>query len=288
MTGKLLRRRLAAALALGLLALAALGGATYAWFSANRTVAASRVTAHTAERTVRLLLSSRGGASFDGAEEAELVPLGGSTPERLMPVSTAELRSFVTCAATNARGEASAFRRLEGDRDLLHCRLYLLAEAENSLPGSTVAVYLDLRGETEPLLLCDDPDSALPSAARLGLLPEGGEAQILRLQPEPDDASRSTGTVLNGATVPPGFVIDSSGPEPAAAADPARLPWHIAVTDDADMPDVEPLLALEPGVQRALDVYFYLEGCDPDCTEAVRFEGCSLQLSFFGILEEGP
>ena len=34
----------------------------------------------------------------------------------------------------------------------------------------------------------------------------------------------------------------------------------------------------------SLDIYFYLEGCDPDCTDSVSFNTADLQLSFYGVL----
>ena len=34
----------------------------------------------------------------------------------------------------------------------------------------------------------------------------------------------------------------------------------------------------------SLDIYFYLEGCDPDCTDSVSFHTADLQLSFYGVL----
>ena len=36
-----------------------------------------------------------------------------------------------------------------------------------------------------------------------------------------------------------------------------------------------------------IDIYFYIEGCDPDCTsEKVGLDSAALQLGFYGLLAE--
>ena len=34
-----------------------------------------------------------------------------------------------------------------------------------------------------------------------------------------------------------------------------------------------------------LDIYFYLEGCDPDCNETISTQTCELYLGFFGMVD---
>ena len=48
----------------------------------------------------------------------------------------------------------------------------------------------------------------------------------------------------------------------------------------------QPLLLMELNREYTMDVYFYLEGCDPDCTDDIWHNGVDLQLAFYGILEE--
>ena len=45
-----------------------------------------------------------------------------------------------------------------------------------------------------------------------------------------------------------------------------------------------PLLEMELGRVYQVDVYFYLEGCDPDCTESIAFDDGYLHLAFYGVL----
>lgn len=45
-----------------------------------------------------------------------------------------------------------------------------------------------------------------------------------------------------------------------------------------------PLCTLEAGAVCPVDIYFYLEGCDPDCSGAISFDAAGLALAFYGVL----
>ena len=47
------------------------------------------------------------------------------------------------------------------------------------------------------------------------------------------------------------------------------------------------LLTMELGKIYTVDVYFYLEGCDPDCSDSVSFDQSELYLGFYGVLSQG-
>ena len=51
----------------------------------------------------------------------------------------------------------------------------------------------------------------------------------------------------------------------------------------------KPLLQMELNRVYKLDIYFYLEGCDPDCSSSVELDEADLYLAFYGVLdrEEG-
>ena len=44
---------------------------------------------------------------------------------------------------------------------------------------------------------------------------------------------------------------------------------------------------MELGKIYTVDVYFYLEGCDPDCSDSVSFDQSELYLGFYGVLSQG-
>jgi len=35
-----------------------------------------------------------------------------------------------------------------------------------------------------------------------------------------------------------------------------------------------------------IDIYFYIEGCDPDCSSQIQYSTSDLQLGFYGIPEQ--
>ena len=55
--------------------------------------------------------------------------------------------------------------------------------------------------------------------------------------------------------------------------------------DNIVLPD-KPLIYMELGKIYTLDIYFYLEGCDPDCSNSISYDGADLHLAFYGILDE--
>jgi hypothetical protein len=48
----------------------------------------------------------------------------------------------------------------------------------------------------------------------------------------------------------------------------------------------EPLFYMEMNCIYAVDIYFYLEGCDPDCSDSVSFNEADLRLAFYGVCVE--
>ena len=51
------------------------------------------------------------------------------------------------------------------------------------------------------------------------------------------------------------------------------------------IPD-KPLLTMEVNRIYPVDIYFYLEGCDPDCSNSIQYSTVDLQLGFYGVLSQ--
>ncbi len=283
MEAKTLRRRLLTAAALLFVAAALLVGgiATYAWFTSNQRVSTSRVMSRTGEENISLLVSTLGGADFKGGAECAIGQLNASSAEYLLPVSTADLTHFVAGAAYQD-GMPTQFAPVENEADYYHGRIYLRAEANGLAQGSSLSLYLDRSQSGSPLVRKDD-GSLLLNAARLGLIPEGSAPVIFYLSDEtnPEDERRRN-TILNGELLEEGRVLDGSVSPVVSVPDPA-VPLS-ARSLNADGSLGTPLAVLEFGRIYALDIYFYLEGCDPDCFDSIYFDGTDLQLAFYGVL----
>lgn len=243
---------------------AAFMAATFAWFSANESVETSRVTSRTGSAALELEISRE---NFSPAANRE-VPL--RTPQgALMPVSTADLLSFVYCPTTT-NGFAQSF--LPANETLYyHDTIYLRARGEGLPEGTKLALYLD---EETPIV--QSVSGELLTAARLGLRFDDGSARILSLS----DVNEGTGnTRINGQLLGAGNVVTLSGGTAQAAADPAIPLSGVTLSGGG-----QPLAELELNRVYQLDIYFYLEGCDPDCTgEKVALDSASLQLAFYGV-----
>ena len=255
--------------------------ATYAWFTTSNRVSTSRVTARSGSDSVELQISSAGGADFQAVNGAGITQVNHADLETLLPVSTADLETFFYCA--NLTEGSALYREVEDEQSFFHGRIYLRAVARDRTSGQ-MAVYLD---ETSLGPLATAVGGQLLNAARLGLVFNGENRRIFFLSPENNAASdQIRNTWVNGALVPDGNVLAGRNgsvravPDPAVAISECSVEWE---GGEFRLPE-EPLCLLELNEICPVDIYFYLEGCDPDCSEAVSFHAADLALAFYGIL----
>lgn len=286
MEAKQLRRRFITVAALVIVAFALLlgGVATYAWFTSNQRVGTSRAEARTGDESVELLVSSTGGADFRGSTEADIVQLNKTDSEYLLPVSTENLQSFVSPTAYNADGFPTAYAPVTNEANYYHGRIYLRASAGGLSTGSQMALYLDESAASGGILAQKDGEySLLLNAARLGLALEGGDRVIFYLSEETNpEGARQNNTVFGGELQNEGIVLRQFNNLITPTADPAVSVSSRAVSNSGALGT--PLGYLELGRIYALDVYFYLEGCDPDCWDPIQFNAADLHLAFYGVL----
>ncbi len=242
---------------------AAFMAATFAWFTANEKVETGRVTSRTGEGQLELRIGRSESALGTGAVALE------ACSKELMPVSTADLQSFVYNPMTND-GIAEQF--LPADETLYyHDVIYLEAVSTGNLEGARLALYLD-----EESSITDSLDGQLLTAARLGLRFSDGSFRILALSTENEGSGN---TSIGGTLIGAGKVITLSGGTATAQDDPA-----IALADVMSANMRTPLARLALNTVYRVDIYFYLEGCDPDCiSEKVGLDKASMQLGFFGV-----
>jgi len=275
-----------------LVLISVLTASTYAWFSGGKTVDTTRVTSRTMDEEVELILAGtiggaengfggNGSGSGSGSNEGEMLQVNDAS--LLLPVSTADLKTFLFNNYT-VDDMAKGFDVLSKEEYYYHGRFYSRAK----MPAEKkMAIYLDENVAGGGILSSDDPK--LLNAARLGLVfnNDYSNAVILRLS----DASNAPGdrifnTVVNGETLDGSKVLSVSGDSVAAVADPSVLIDEYTVFLSGDTPRVpaKPLYTLESNETVSVDVYFYLEGCDPDCTDSVKLDKGALQVALYGLL----
>ncbi len=263
-------------------ALLSFTAATYAWFTSNQAVSTTRASARTGEESLQLQISSDG-STFSNVSAVAITQVNQTSLTNLLPVSTADLTNFVYAPST-VSDMAVTFEPVTDENYYYHGRIYLRALAQGLSSDTTLSLYLD---QTEGLL-GTDVNGTLLNAARLGLVFNGdsSSAVILRLSESQNASSQQVfNTVVGGVTLGAGQVLSWNGSGVQAVADPS-----VPVTDytvsfgasDMSVP-VKPLCVMNLNQIYSVDVYFYLEGCDPDCSEAITHNEADLYLAFYGI-----
>ena len=270
-----------------LIILLSLTAATYAWFSSNRVVDTDRVQTRYGTTSLELQVSSQGGNAFRGSQEAAMVQVNATSLTSLLPVSTADLKTFVYNPIT-VNDMASGFVPVENENRYYHGRVYLRAAAEGQPQGSTMALYLD-ESEAAGGKLATVPSGQLLHAARLGLTfgEQKTDAVIFFLSEKANNGSGQVrNTSLNGVVLEDGQVLDGSSGTVRAAKDPSvALETYTIVMNGENtvLPD-KPLIYMELNKIYPVDIYFYLEGCDPDCSDVISYDSVDLHLAFYGVL----
>lgn len=267
-------------------AILALAFATYAWFTTNRAVSTSTATARTGDEELELQISSQSGGEFVSMDTVSIRQINQTNTQYLMPVSTDDLVNFVYSPSTQD-GMASVFLPVENEQYYYHGRIYLRAVGNGWSAGSRMNLYLD---QTDGLL-GQNVDGMMLNAARLGLVFNGdsSSAVILRLSEEQNSQSQQVyNTVINGQTLGIGQVLGYHNGNVSVVRDPSVPVSDYTVTfgqNDVSLPQ-KPLLNMTFGQIYPVDIYFYLEGCDPDCSEAIHFDIADLHLAFYGVLDQ--
>ena len=263
-----------------------LSSATYAWFTANSTVSTNSVSIRSGGEHVTLELSANG-TKFGSDDGVPITQVNkGMDVQNLLPVSTADLNTFVYSPFTQGDSgkEAHKFVKVENEEYYYHGRIYIKTDAEGEVEGKQLALYLDSEADLGSFVNSDYNE--VLNAARLGLK-IADETHIFYLSDGSNESGKQIrNTYVNGQLVGDGNVLDMSSGTIKVVEDPA-VPlsrYEIQSVDDlVELPE-EPLCYLEMNETYVVDIYFYLEGCDPDCSDTISFEDFSLNLAFYGVL----
>ena len=150
-----------------------------------------------------------------------------------------------------------------------------------------MALYLD---QTDGIL-GENISGQLLHAARLGMIFDDDSASrvILRLSEEENAQSQQNyNTVVNGRTLGKNEVLTWQNGAAEPTQDPSASIESYTIQfgeSDITLPE-QPLLTMEFNRIYPVDVYFYLEGCDPDCSDDLSFDIADLHLAFYGVLQQ--
>lgn len=270
-----------------------LTAATYAWFTSNREVETEKVTSRTNSSEVTLELS-RDPDKWNDHDTSKLALIGSEEMPLdediiLTPVTTVDLRTFLYSPATSA-GFAEQYEEVPDEGMYYHDTFYVRAASEEvTAVGSQMALYLD---NIKDVPTVGPVDGDILTATRLGLkfrkLSDKAEAKfetpvILSLS----DVNEGDGnTLIGGVLLEKGHVLtyDADRQKVVPAVDIAVPLTSVQISEEGGSA-ARPMVELVLNEVYVVDVYFYLEGCDPDClSNRVGMQDATMNLAFFGVL----
>ncbi len=257
--------------------------ATYAWFTSNKQVQTDVAEIRSGSDSLTLEIASQKDGPY--AHEAAITQLNAARV--LDPVSTADLTTFFKSIGMQ-NDQASTFAVTENG--YYHGRIFLRAVAEGQSDNAEMKLYIDTNG-----IVLNDTQAAgdLIHAARVGLVFTMNETRmpplILSLSQAHIENANSSNTVLPGGTPQGDYVLSGTSVDTITAVQDPAIDSVLYTLQEKNQQIVVPeksLLTLPLNTVCAVDVYFYIEGCDTDCTNAIRTSEMSIHLPFYGVLTE--
>ena len=140
-------------------------------------------------------------------------------------------------------------------------------------------------------LLGEAADGYLLNASRLGLIFNGDTTNpiILRLsESENPENAQIYNTEVNGKILGKNQVLGYNDSGMFAIEDPSVSisEYTIDFSENQMKLPSRALMSMELGKIYPVDIYFYLEGCDPDCSESIQLNEAELHLAFYGVLDQ--
>ena len=283
-------RRARAYIALVMVALAAtLGAATYAWFTSNMKANTNSVSVHSDTSKLVLELGDADAGSWSQAGDASLSSTANGAAT-LYPVSTFDLNGFAACAQNNADGDATVFEQAKDNGSAYYhgwidVRPTITGTGASKVKGK-VSLYL------AESLVPQGADAELLRAARVGIKISSG-GQVLATNIFELDSSDSGHRGEHPTTAPAGLAGYTDGMllgwqngQLACGADVKQDP--AAFTLDASETAARPqnaLATLALGQAYRLDIYYYIEGTDPDSADYLHQDPGTLHLAIFATLD---
>lgn len=252
-------------------ALLSFTGATFAWFTNNAVVDTTRLTASAISEAATLLISNTPEGGFVTAEGVAIAPV--SDCELLLPVSTSDLTAFYNMKGMNPVLE-------KDESKLFHGRVYLTASSQN--PIQNLEIWLDGADS-----VVTNATGDILNASRLGLKIENGPVRIFYLSDEHNaEENQIYNTFIGGELQQSDSIV--IGSLDSVMPDPSIPLSHCSITREGNrvFKGTEPIGRIDLGEVYAVDVYFWLEGCDPDCSDHISFENLDLTLRFYGVVGE--
>ena len=251
------------------------GVSTFAWFTSNQNVYTTTVNATTGSNDIKLLLGSNENNLSEN--ECTISEVNYDDEVVLYPVSTADMKTFLAMEGSELH---TSYRVIEDDdKYYYHGVFYLEAQ---SIDDKQMSIYLDQR---ENKVFEAVEGNEVLNASRFGLI-INEQGSILTVTDENNDADKQIeNTYIDGSLVEGEKVI---GIDESGEAVPVELETNylddVCVRSEGDNV-VYPyyFYTIETNKIYKCDIYFYLEGTDKDCSDALSFEELYMDISLLGV-----
>lgn len=257
------------------IALVAVGGATYAWFTFSPDTRVEPMGSTVSSGETALFISNRPNEGFD--VYCEMPPKGEGD---LKPISTSDLNRFYSATLQNRDGICVANQ-----------------EVTEKLPQMAIIGTLYLKSLKDDCRIYlyrpnmrIDTDGQTLAALRLGLrftTAEGVSTYIFALNNMGNTSgAESRLTVPASGTVMSG--VGENGNVPYVADPCKELAMYLATENGTyDVtPGAESLCVIGANEVVTVEYWLYLEGCDVNCFNPVQNKDVHFQLSFAGVSPE--
>ena len=257
------------------IALAALAGATYAWFTFSPYTKVEPMGSTVSSGETALFISDRPDQGFD-----VYCPMPPKADGDLEPISTSDLNRFYCATMQDRQGITTANKDItaELDRKAITGTLYLKSLKDDC------AVYL-----YRPNLKIDTDGQTL-AALRLGLrftTASGVTTHIFAL----NNMGNTSGAEVRQTVPAAGTVMSGVGANGAVpyVSDPCKeLAPYLALPNGEYKvtPGADRLFTIGANEVVTVEYWLYLEGCDVNCFNPVQNKNVDFQLSFAGVSPE--
>jgi len=254
-----------------LVLLLSLATSTYAWFTPRHITNIEPMRGTISNVSGDLLISNKRDGVY--GVTCELTPVDPKA--ELLPVSTADLRSFFSITGENSEGYAVNYAAANERADSASLRGSVFLRSN----GGSFDVYFWL-----PTVYCGVSEQAL-ACMRLGLViisSEGQRELIFAL-----DELGNTKNASEWQTVPEKNTVVASINSDGTAnytSDPAKTLSAYAASGTAEdaRAGANKLFSIKNGEIVEVQYRLYLEGCDSNCINSVQGADIALQLGFAG------
>lgn len=268
---------------------ATLGAATYAWFTSNMKVNTNSVSVHSDTSKLVLELGDADAGNWSQQGDASLASTSSGSAT-LYPVSTFDLNGFAACSQNNSSGDATVFEQAKDNGSAYYhgwidLRPTITGTGASKVKGK-VSLYL------AESLVPQGADAELLRAARVGIKISSG-GQVLATNIFELDSSDSGHRGEHPTTAPAGLAGYTDGMllgwqngQLACGADVKQDPaaFTLDTSETATRPQ-NALATLALGQAYRLDIYYYIEGTDPDSADYLHQDPGTLHLALFATLD---